>query len=89
MNIVGVSFNKPEKNDSWSKNQEFQYEVWSDVERDLAMKLGAASKPDQGAPRRITRVLDAEGRVVLAYDKVKVGSHPEEVLEDCRALFGK
>jgi peroxiredoxin len=86
---VGVSFNKPEKNASWVTNQEFQYEVWSDSERSLAMMLGAATKADQGMPSRVTRVLDAEGRVVLSYDQVKVGSHPEQVLEDCRALFGR
>ena len=44
---------------------------------------------DQNTPRRVTRVLDAEGRVVLSYDDVKVGTHPEEVLQDCRALFGR
>lgn len=88
MKIVGVSFNKPQKNASWAQNQGFRYEVWSDQERALATQLGAATKPDQGTPRRVTRVLDAQGRVVLSYDAVQVGTHPDQVLEDCRAKFG-
>jgi len=87
--IVGASFNKPEKNASWAKNQGFAYEVWSDVERELALILGAASKPNQATPKRVTRVLDAQGRVVLSYDDVSVGTHPEQVLEDCRKTFGE
>jgi len=32
-------------------------------------------------------ILDARGREVMRYDDVSVGTHPAEVLEDCRALF--
>lgn len=89
MKIVGVSFNTVQRNDKWAKNQEFQYEVWSDSKRELGLALGAASKPDQGSPRRVTRVLDAEGRVILAYDKVSVMSDPQTVLDDYKALTGQ
>jgi len=33
-------------------------------------------------------ILDAEGREILRYDDVSAGTHPADVLEDCRALFG-
>lgn len=39
-------------------------------------------------PRRVTRVLDADVQVVLAYDQVSVGTHPQDVLDDCRERFG-
>lgn len=86
--IVGVSFNKPEKNAEWVADQSFPYEVWSDTERALAVQLGAGG-PKAAFPRRITRVLDASGQVVLAYDDVNVGAHPEQVLQDCTARFAK
>lgn len=39
-------------------------------------------------PRRVTKVLDKDGTLVLEYiSDVDVGTHPEAVLEDCRRLF--
>lgn len=80
-----MSFNKVERNRKWSENQAFGFEVWSDQQRELAQQLGAADTSTQGSPKRVTRVLDGEGRVVLAYDEVQVGAHPQAVLEDVQA----
>lgn len=34
-------------------------------------------------------LLDADGNLLLTYtEAIDVGTHPEDVLEDCRALFG-
>lgn len=84
-----MSFNRPEKNARWVENQEFPYEIWSDSGRELAIQMGAAGSAAAMTPSRITRLVDAEGKIVKMYDRVSVGKHPEEVLEDCRALFGK
>jgi len=86
--IVGVSFNRPAKNLAWSTSQAFPYELWSDEARDLALYYGAASGRRTFAPSRITVLLDARGDLLLRYDDVSVGTHPADVLEDCRALFG-
>ena len=85
MQIVGVSFGGPDVTARWVENQEFPYEVWTDLDKTLALHLGAA-EADSARPRRITVVLDAEGRVLKRYDDVAVGAHPEEVLEDIRGL---
>jgi len=71
------------------ENQGFAYEVWSDTGRELAMQLGAADDVEQGSPRRVTALLDAQGRVVAFYEDVNVGTHPEDVLEDCKRLFSR
>ena len=88
MRIVGVSFNKPKKNLSWAASQSFPFELWSDDARDLALYYGAATSRKAFAPSRITVLLDARGDLLLRYDDVSVGTHPADVLEDCRVLFG-
>ncbi len=88
MRIVGVSFNKPARNLAWSTSQAFPFELWSDEARDLAVHYGAATSRKAFAPSRITVLLDASGALLLRYDDVNVGTHPADVLEDCRALFG-
>lgn len=36
----------------------------------------------------MTRILDADGVLVLEYNDVDFGTSPQEVLEDCEILFG-
>ncbi len=88
MGIVGVSFNKPEKNRDWAEHEKFQYPLWSDEDKALALHYGAVSTKLSPVPGRVTVVLDAQGALVLRYDSVDVGTHPGDVLEDCKALFG-
>ena len=62
------------------------FELWTDDERTLAdtydANLGAFAN-------RVTMLLDADGTLILEYrDDVDFGTHPQEVLEDCQALFG-
>lgn len=65
----------------------FQYEVWKDDDGDLGMYYGALSSPT-GNPSRITKVLDANGTLILEYQQVSTGTHPAQVLEDMQTLFG-
>ncbi len=88
MGIVGVSFAKPEKNREWSQHEGFQFPLWSDEDKALALHYGAVSGKLSPMPSRITVVLDAQGQQVLRYDDVSVGTHPADVLADCKALFG-
>jgi peroxiredoxin Q/BCP len=86
--IVGVSFDSPAENEAWAEDEGFQFELWSDDDRELALYYGAASSPTAGSAWRITMLLDDTGRQLLEYtDSISVGTHPAQVLEDCRALF--
>ncbi len=82
---MGVSFAGPEVNTLWIQDQGYQYEFWTDTNRELALYYGAVEKVTDFVPARVTRILDAEGVLVLEY---AVGTHPLEVLADCQALFG-
>jgi peroxiredoxin Q/BCP len=86
--IIGASFDPPEENDAWAQQEGFQYDLWSDVGRELAMYYGAATTPTAGSARRITLLLDETGTLVLEYPAVATGTHPGEVYQDCVALFG-
>jgi peroxiredoxin Q/BCP len=86
--LVGASFDSPEANATFKTNNGYQYELWSDTDKTLALYYGAASSAAQAMAGRVTRILDAEGVLVLEYDAVNPALHPQQVLEDCQVLFG-
>jgi peroxiredoxin len=74
---------------NWVEDQSFQYEVWTDPNRELAMAYGAADSSTQVLPDRVTVILDSDGRLVLEYlTGTSSFNHPQEVLDDCTLLFG-
>jgi len=88
--IIGVSFTDVQTNGDWVTEQGFQYEIWHDDNKALALYYDAVEQRGEQYPKRRTRVLNAEGQVVLEYNnKIIVGAHPEEVLQDVTLLFGK
>jgi peroxiredoxin len=87
--IVGASFDSPSENQGFKDEEGFEYELWSDLGRELALHYEAASSESQNNADRRTVVLDAQGRQLLRYDPgLNFGAHPAEVLEDCQTLFG-
>lgn len=87
MRIIGASFDSPEENQTWAVEESYEYELWSDEARELALYYGAATTATQGAASRVTKLLDASGTLILEYAGVSVGAHPGEVLQDCQAIF--
>ncbi len=45
------------------------------------MAYGACDSPEAGAARRITYVIDPEGRIAQAHAKVSAASHPADLLK--------
>lgn len=88
MKIIGVSFDPPEENQAWAEEEGFLFDLWTDHDRTLALHYGAATSATQSAASRVTKVLDADGVLVLEYTGVVVGTHPAQVLHDCENLFG-
>ena len=90
MVIVGASFAGPAKNAEWITEQEFAFEVWDDDDKTLALHYGAVKNKSAPFPDRITKVLDADGTLILEYvDQIDVGTHPADVLDDCKKIFGE
>lgn len=86
---MGVSFNGIGQNAGWVEDQSFEYEVWSDTNKTLAIYYGSVAGEIAPFPGRITVLLDEDGKLILEYrEGTSAGDHPQEVLEDCQAIFG-
>lgn len=75
-------------NQGWAEEEGFAFELWTDEDKTLALTYGAIASRTAAWPGRVTRILDAEGVLLVEYDEVAVGTHPAQVLEDCQTLFG-
>ena len=82
MEILGVSFDDPETNARFVKEEEFPFRLLSDSDHKLAAAVGAVTSPDQRLPSRISYLVGADGKVVKAYPAVNPSSHASEVLSD-------
>jgi peroxiredoxin Q/BCP len=85
--IVGVSFDSPADNQAWAEDEGFQYELWTDESRALALHYGAAFSDTQPYALRVTVLLDANGDLLLEYNVgADISTHPGRVLEDIETL---
>lgn len=85
LEVLGVSFDTVEENRAFAEKFSFPFRLLCDTERAMGMAYGAADAPDQGYAKRISYVLDEQGRVLHAYPKVKPDAHLDEVLGDLGA----
>ena len=79
----------PAANQAWATHESYTYEIWSD---DPTHVLGATYGAWSGGGNyaRVTRLLGPDGAVVLEYDVgFGIGTHPQDVLDDCRKLYAK
>ena len=87
--VVGISFDPPEKNKTFAEAQSFPYHLLSDVDHVVGAAYGTARPPDDdwaAVARRRTYLIDPDGVVRKVYDVKDFGGHPEEVLAELRAL---
>ena len=86
-----MSFDSPAENAAFKSADKFQYPLWSDLQRELALYYGAAKSKTQGAAYRVTVILDPQGHWVLTYPNVDLSllTHCADVLKDMKAILGK
>jgi peroxiredoxin Q/BCP len=80
--ILGASFDTPEKNAAFAQKFGFTFPLLSDTDRKLGMAYGAADDPSAGSARRISYLIGPDGKIKKAYPKVNAAAHPEEILKD-------
>jgi len=80
--ILGVSFDPPEANAQFVKEERFPFRLLSDRDRTLARAVGAADSADTPVARRISYLVGADGRVRNVYGTVTPASHATDVLAD-------
>lgn len=86
MQIVGVSFDPVEANAAFARKHGFRFPLLSDLDRRLALAFGAADGTAARYARRVSALLDEEGRVLRLYPRVNPLTHPDEVLRDLDAI---
>ena len=78
--IVGVSCDSPADNRAFRDKFAFPFDLLCDEDRSVSMRYGAADSEDQATPKRISYLIDPEGRIVRVYKTVVPAEHPDEVL---------
>lgn len=84
--ILGISFDDPDRNAKFVEAEGFPFRLLSDEERKLAMEVGATGSPKQWYAERISYLVGPDGKVIAAYDSVDPSAHAAEVLADFAAL---
>ena len=80
--MLGASFDSVEDNAAFAKKFDFNFPLLCDVERVLGLACGACDDAKAGYAKRISYLIDEQGRVMKAYPNVKPAEHPAEVLRD-------
>ena len=78
--ILGASFDTIDANAAFAKKFDFPFPLLCDTDRDIGMKYGACDSPSAGNAKRITYVIDPEGKISQVYGKVNAAEHPKELL---------
>ena len=80
--VLGVSFDTPEKNAEFVRAEAFPFRLLSDRDRTLAVAVGAARSSDQSTATRISYLVGPDGKVRRAYGEVSPSSHAGQVIDD-------
>jgi peroxiredoxin Q/BCP len=83
--VLGVSFDDPAANKQFVATESLPFRLLSDSDRRLAMAVGAADSAEAKTARRISYLVDADGKIAKAYPDVDPNVHAAQVLADCCA----
>jgi len=84
--VLGVSFDRPEKNAAFVKEHGFPFRLLSDEDKSLAIAVGAADSAKRLFARRISYLVGADGKVLRAYPEVDPAVHARQVLDDLAVI---
>ena len=80
-----MSFDDQQSNAKFAEKYHFPFPLLCDTERKIGMAYGAATSADDQYAKRIAYVIDENGRIQEAHEKVSAGSYPHEQLERLQA----
>jgi len=83
--ILGVSFDTVEDNRAFAEKFSFPYRLLCDTDRQLGLAYGACDDAAAGFARRISYLIDPDGKVKQSWGttaKLDVNKHAEEVLRE-------
>ena len=89
MTVLGVSFDTPEDNRAFAEKYGYPGRLLSDVDRTVGEAYQTARPADDPSPgfaKRRTFVIGPDGVIRKVYAVKDIPAHPDQVLEDLRAL---
>jgi peroxiredoxin Q/BCP len=80
--VLGISVDPPADNLLFKDKFAFNFDLLSDEDGSVTLAYGANREdPSQPRAKRITYVIDPDGRIARVYADVTPEGHPREVLE--------
>ncbi len=73
------------ENAAFAQKFSFPFPLLCDTTRAVGLAYGACDDAKAGYARRISYLIDEQGKILKAYDAVSPRSHPAEVLADLLA----
>jgi thioredoxin-dependent peroxiredoxin len=84
--ILGASGDDMKLQQKFIDTHMLPYPLLADSKQELIKALGILSSPSGMTPKRVTFVVDKDGKIAKIYEKVDVNKHPKEVLEFVKTL---
>jgi peroxiredoxin Q/BCP len=84
--VIGASADDEKAQQKFIDEHMLPFPLLTDTKQELIKELGILSSPSGATPKRVTFVIDKEGKIVKIYEKVDVNKHPKEVLEFVKTL---
>lgn len=75
-----MSFDTPAANKAFAEKYGFPYRLLCDVDKKVGVAYGAAQDASASTARRISVLIDPEGKVAKTWPKVDTKAHPADVL---------
>jgi thioredoxin-dependent peroxiredoxin len=85
--VIGVSTDSAATHTRFARREGLRFSLATDADGTLAAAFGAANRLVQGIrARRVTFLIDTDGRIARVWDRVNPHTHPLDVLDAVRAL---
>lgn len=83
-----MSFDPVDANAKFAAKYDFPFLLLSDEAREMGVAYGAAADTSSKTAKRISYLIDPDGKVAVAYPQVSPAQHPGQVLEDLAERLG-
>lgn len=84
--LLGASGDTVEKQQEFIDANKLPMALLADTDLKLIKELGILGAAGGKTPKRVTFIVDKEGKIAKIYEKVDVNKHPKEVLEFVKSL---
>lgn len=84
--VIGASADDEKLQQKFIDEHKLPFPLLTDTKQELIKDLGILSSAKGTTPKRVTFVIDKEGKIAKIYDKVNPATHPKEVLDFVKTL---